>query len=73
MPRYPLLNWKGFRCTYRRRILIGDDAHKLDQAVRASPEQAYEEGGMQQLFESQVRCYCCAERSNKCCDLGTFA
>ena len=28
----------------RWRILVGDDAHRLDQAVRAAPEQAYEPG-----------------------------
>ena len=57
---------------YRRRILIGDDAHKLDQAVRESPEQAYEEGGMQQLFESQVNRHCCAAICDGCCDLSNF-
>lgn len=30
------------------RILVGDDAHKLDEAVRANPEHAYDEG--QPLF-----------------------
>jgi NAD(P)-dependent dehydrogenase (short-subunit alcohol dehydrogenase family) len=26
------------------RILVGDDAHRLDEAVRANPEHAYDEG-----------------------------
>ena len=30
----------------RWRILVGEDAHKLDEAVRASPEEAYEQGFM---------------------------
>jgi len=28
------------------RILVGDDAHALDEAVRADPENAYGEGGL---------------------------
>jgi hypothetical protein len=28
----------------RWRILVGDDAHKLDEAVRANPEHAYDGG-----------------------------
>jgi NAD(P)-dependent dehydrogenase (short-subunit alcohol dehydrogenase family) len=30
----------------RWRILVGDDAHKLDEAVRADPENAYEPGAL---------------------------
>ena len=35
----------------RWRILIGDDAHRLDQAIRAAPESAYDENP-QTLFGS---------------------
>jgi hypothetical protein len=31
------------------RILVGDDAHRLDQAVRANPEGAYGPGGLDLL------------------------
>ena len=34
----------------RWRILVGDDAHKLDNAVRANPEAAYEAGFGDMLF-----------------------
>ena len=34
----------------RWRILVGDDAHKLDNAVRANPEAAYEPGFGDMLF-----------------------
>ncbi|NKB41467.1 MAG: SDR family NAD(P)-dependent oxidoreductase [Ilumatobacter sp.] len=34
----------------RWRILVGDDAHKLDNAVRANPEAAYESGFGDMLF-----------------------
>mgnify|MGYP000553892429 CR=1 FL=1 len=34
----------------RWRILVGDDAHALDQAVRADPEGAYDEGFGEMLF-----------------------
>ena len=34
----------------RWRILVGDDAHKLDEAVRADPERAYEPGFGDMLF-----------------------
>ena len=33
----------------RWRILVGDDAHALDQAVRANPEQAYTQGFLDEL------------------------
>ena len=36
----------------RWRILVGDDAVKLDEQVRAAPEQAYEPEFMQRLVES---------------------
>ena len=36
----------------RWRILIGDDAHRLDQAIRAAPESAYDENP-QTLFGSE--------------------
>ena len=35
----------------RWRILIGDDAHRLDEMVRESPEDAYSEGFMERLRE----------------------
>ena len=35
----------------RWRILVGDDAHRLDEAVRANPEIAYEAGFGDVLFE----------------------
>ena len=34
----------------RWRILVGDDAHRLDEAVRADPEAAYEAGFGEMLF-----------------------
>lgn len=34
----------------RWRILVGDDAHRLDEAVRADPEAAYEPGFGDMLF-----------------------
>ena len=34
----------------RWRILVGDDAHRLDEAVRADPERAYEPGFGDMLF-----------------------
>ena len=33
----------------RWRILVGDDAHAIDRLVRGAPEEAYEEGFMEQL------------------------
>ncbi|GIU86092.1 MAG: short-chain dehydrogenase [Acidimicrobiia bacterium] len=38
----------------RWRILVGDDAHRLDELVRADPERAYEPGGpaMPTLFQA---------------------
>ena len=35
----------------RWRILVGDDAHRLDEMVRAAPEDAYGEGFIEQLRE----------------------
>jgi NAD(P)-dependent dehydrogenase (short-subunit alcohol dehydrogenase family) len=34
------------------RILVGDDAHKLDEAVRADPENAYEGVGLFTVFDN---------------------
>jgi NAD(P)-dependent dehydrogenase (short-subunit alcohol dehydrogenase family) len=38
----------------RWRILVGDDAHRLDELVRADPEQAYEPAFMDTLRAGQV-------------------
>ena len=35
----------------RWRILVGDDAHRIDQAVRADPESAYEVGFVERMQE----------------------
>ena len=37
----------------RWRILVGDDAHRLDQMVREAPEEAYTEGFMTRLRQQQ--------------------
>ncbi len=37
----------------RWRILVGDDAHRLDQMVREAPEEAYTEGFMAKLRQQQ--------------------
>ena len=38
----------------RWRILVGDDAHKLDRIVRDVPEQAYEPDFMERLWAEDV-------------------
>jgi NAD(P)-dependent dehydrogenase (short-subunit alcohol dehydrogenase family) len=38
----------------RWRILVGDDAHALDDMVRAAPEEAYELSFLQRLLEANV-------------------
>ena len=35
------------------RILVGDDAHRLDEVVRANPEGIYDEGGVNLLSVMQ--------------------
>ena len=35
------------------RILVGDDAHRLDEVVRANPEDIYAEGGVNLLSAMQ--------------------
>lgn len=39
----------------RWRILVGDDAHRLDEAVRAAPEKAYDGADFAQLVASAAR------------------